>query len=129
MKKPKIDLWETRRILPNITTVLYHDRKKLRKAFAARGIELPDLSDAPGQTFPVTLDGETVYVTLIETKDATLWQELSLLVHEAVHIAVRYFEGIGECEPAEEESAYVTQAISGCLIDAHLQWREGKRGK
>lgn len=124
MRRQKISTFASVGVMPNVETALYHDEAKLRRDLVSRGIECPELSGAPAQTFPETLDGGTVHFVLLRPSDQPLWAQLALLAHEATHIAERYFEELGEDEPASEERAYVVQSASGCLFDAHLRWRE-----
>lgn len=127
VKRRKIDVWESNGVMPPISTALYHDEAKLRRDLLSRGVECPELQGAPAQTFAARIDGEEVHFVLMREGDAPLHMQLSLLAHEAVHIAERYFDALGEEEPASEEWAYAVQAASGCLFDAHLRWLEGRK--
>lgn len=53
------------------------------------------------------------------TDGRTPAQIAALLVHEAVHIAQRYWEYIGEEHPSNEHMAYVIQYISGELFEEY----------
>ncbi|WP_165170639.1 hypothetical protein [Adlercreutzia sp. ZJ242] len=122
-KRHKIEVFESIGVLPSVSVSLYHDRNKLSRDLRERRIEKDLLVNCHAQTFGADYGKGLVYFVLMEERqNHPLWQQLSLLAHEASHIACRYFESIGESEPAEEERAYVTQAVAGCLFDAHLQW-------
>lgn len=122
LRKRKIDVWESKGVMPGLSVALYHDRKRLVRDLNSRGVTDLNLSDAPAQTFPEKVGGETIHFVLMLPSDRPLWAQLALLAHEAHHIAQRYFEELGEERPGEEAFAYATQAAAGCLFDAHLRW-------
>lgn len=112
---------------PHVLTALFHSRKRMLKRFAERGIEAPALLEgAHAQTFPVKLDGRTLWAVLVETKPEHAWQAHALLCHEAVHVALGHLKEIGDDHPTEEELAYCVQGVAGALIDQH-QSMEGEK--
>ncbi len=116
-------------VMPDLHVSLYHNRNKLQRDLRSRGIELNLSTGCDAQTFTLDVDGTDIAFVLLESCDGPLWEQLALLAHEATHVAVRYFEGIGEEEPGNEELAYAVQGAAGCLFDMHLTWLEKQKGK
>lgn len=72
--------------------------------------------------------GQCVIVALREKEKSDPIEIAGLLVHEAVHIAQRYFASIGEHAPAEEQQAYAIQAFSQELMAEYArQVKERKK--
>lgn len=127
-KKRKISTIEAS-TMPHMHVTLYHDRDKLSRDLRSRGIEMDFSASGNAQTFTLDIDGTDIAFVLLDPCDWPLWEQLALLAHEATHVAVRYFEGIGEEEPGDEELAYAVQAAAGCLFDMHLEWLDKQKGK
>ena len=127
-KKRKISTIATP-VMPDMHVSLYHSRNKLQRDLRSRGIEQDLSTGCDAQTFTLDVDGTDIAFVLLDPCDRPLWEQLALLAHEATHVAVRYFEGIGEEEPGNEELAYAVQGAAGCLFDMHLEWLEKQKGK
>lgn len=54
-----------------------------------------------------------------EARTRSVNQIRAVLVHEAVHVAQKIFEGIGELNPAHESQAYLVQAVSLFLMNEY----------
>ena len=54
-------------------------------------------------------------------------RQYALLAHEAVHVAQRYFEDIGEEDPSEELRAYAVQAVTQHLVYEHTEWLKKRK--
>lgn len=54
-----------------------------------------------------------------EARTRSVNQIKAVLVHEAVHVAQKIFEGIGELNPAHESQAYLVQAVSLFLMNKY----------
>lgn len=117
-------------ILPMPEMRLFHSRAKCVRFLKSKGIptEVNELSDA--QTWTFDKDGGSYAVVLYEAGlDTEFTYDMSLMAHEAVHIATYALGSIGECEPAEEELAYTVQAIVHELVAAHFRWKEKMLGR
>ncbi len=127
-KKPKLfDCVVTGGLMPAVEVSLWHDREKLKKRLAERGVEIALRNDCDGQTFTAdTGDGDIHFVLVDDCEKHELCYQLGLIAHEATHIASRHLSALGEDEPAEEEWAYTIEAICSALFDQHLAWREGR---
>ena len=104
---------------------LYHSRRKAEAAAHRIGFgpgEGP--TDADAQTW--FADG--VAIVLIEA-DCDWHSAAALLCHEAVHVADAWLEHLGEESPADEERAYMVQAVAEPLFRGHERWlRKHGRG-
>lgn len=117
-------------VMPGLDVVLCHSEKKAKKLMRRIGMRNSALAELRGCSRAVTLcrlDAKTArerifIVYLGDCEDMPYEEALALLVHEAVHIQQEFFRRIGEQEPADEEQAYVVQAISQCLMFEHRKW-------
>lgn len=118
--------------MPSIEVTLYFSPEKMLRDFGERGVQLEKLisgEDFAAQVQPVMLDGDPVYVVLLDDKkvcDLSEDQQRELLVHEAVHVAYRYFEHIGEQKPGEETWAYTVQTVASELFSMYSEHLEAK---
>ncbi len=110
--------------MPPVEASLWHDRAALLGALGDRGVGIRLSDGSHAQTFNELLpDGRCISFVLMEAVEGTsLSDQLSLLAHEAVHIAYRYMECIGEEEPGEETMAYVVEAVVSILAEQHIAW-------
>lgn len=121
MKARAIDCMECS-TLPEVTVALYHDRAKLARDLTSRGMPVGEFLPSDAQTITERNGTQQISFVLMEYS-GDLHSEVGLLAHEALHVAWRYFEHIGEESPAEEETAYVVGSVTGALVDAHMEWR------
>ena len=115
-------------ILPDIDIKLVHSDRKAEKIMNGFGLDC-DPINCHAQTSYIrdNKTGAGFHLVVMRTPvDTPHWQESGLLCHEAVHIAERYFEEIGEEQPGEEERAYVVQSVASLLIDEHFKWKKRK---
>lgn len=123
-KTHRIDTWECS-VMPKLNVALYRDRAKLARDLSERSLEVPQLCDSPAQTFSCQTEfGFCAFVLLESDLNPTSHKVLGLLAHEAVHVACRFFEAIGEEDPAEEEFAYAVGSVASALIHDQLKWGE-----
>lgn len=96
---------------------LFHSPKKFER-FCQRELDGTELFDTDGQM--TYCDGvAAVKMTHIGRPET----ELSLLVHEAYHVAVAHMEWLGEDDAGEETMAYLLQTITDGLFVAHEKWK------
>ena len=113
---------------PPVEVSLWHDRKKLQKRLLKNGCTIKPQENAYAQVIEVEIDGDTVYIVLMQAdEEIPLPEQLALLAHESIHIAKSYLLGIGEDSPAEEELAYIVQSICYALFNEHIKWINGER--
>lgn len=111
---------------PNVTLV--QSAKQLDKANAALGIthrhkqapKWADAAHASGMTWTLEIDGRPAYIVGI-VPDPALdpVSTVSVIVHEAVHVAQGWFADIAEDKPSDEFQAYVIQAITATLLSQY----------
>ena len=109
--------------VPGPTIAFYSSRSKMIKDLKSKGCTVPELdSSFDATTFDCQMEDVYVIVVLAEFKQKyPLEYKLSCLCHEAVHVAYRHFEHIGESSPSEEEMAYTVQGVSDKLIELYLK--------
>lgn len=69
-------------------------------------------------------DGVAVVLMTYSGNETT---ELSLLVHEAYHVAVHHMDYLGEDEAGEETMAYLIQSVTHALFTAHGRWKRKRQ--
>lgn len=114
--------------MPPMEVMLFHSERKMMRNLAERGVTFKQMENVDATTTAITLDdGSRVYAVLLRMEqlaDTPLDAQRSLLVHEAVHVAARYFEDMGESHPGEEELAYTVQLASSLLFELHDRYLE-----
>lgn len=114
-------------IIPTPNIRLFHSKYKCIRFLRKHGIPFEQLEFANAQTWTFSHGGQAYAVVLYDAKLETPYEsDISLLAHEAVHIALYAFQCIGEEEPAEEETCYMVQAIVYGLVKKHFKWK-GRR--
>lgn len=125
----KFDLIEP---MPNIYIRLTHSKKKMLKWNRLFGSGDNDMCELFGKSdaFVNSYFNDDAFVVFIVYMTPDLERaaadDAALLAHEAVHVARRYFENIGETKPSSELEAYTVQAISAYLIKEHFEWKQRK---
>ena len=112
-------------ILPTPNIRMFHSAKRCRRFLEKRGVPFNPMAMADAQTWMFDSDGEDYAVVLFNCAlDSHYVRDVSLLAHEATHIALHTFDAIGEENPADEEFCYMIQAITETLAKAHFRWKE-----
>jgi len=86
-----------------------------------------DHSDATAHYLTRQNGGECVIVAIRVTGNRSAIEIAGLLVHEAVHVVQRYFESIGENEPATEQYAYAVQSVAQELMAEYARQIEEEK--
>lgn len=115
-------------VVPSISIKATHNRDKFKR-WCNRLNWIPSNRSNAETVFATYLDEPIALVRMTNSLDFSAAEDASLLSHEAVHIAMGYFDFLGEDEPSEEFVAYVVQHISLCLIDWHFKWKRKKLDK
>lgn len=114
-------------VLPTPCMRLFHSASKCRKFLEKKGVPFHPLKLSDAQTWFITNDTDAYAVVLYEAKLSMPFEyDVSILAHEATHIAIFNLESIGEDSPTEEERCYMVQAIVHELVTAHFKWKEKK---
>lgn len=117
-------------ILPTPNIRLFHTREKLARFLDRFGIPCEPDKFADAETWTFDFDGEAYAAVLYESDiKRSCVDDVSLLAHEAVHVALYTFGCIGESEPAEEEMCYMVQCILHSLVGKHFAWKERRLSK
>lgn len=103
---------------------LFHSRDKCRKFLMRDGTE-PEFIDGVGAQTWCKDDYAVVYMGYRGKRR----KELSLLCHEAYHVASMQFSYMGEDNPSDEFLAYGTQVAFHALMKAHERWRRKRDGQ
>lgn len=117
-------------VLPDLPLRLVHSKREARKvALKLKDAKAADaIEEASGHAcasvlrFPKT--GMPLFLVCLDTDEQDERKIHALFAHEAVHVALAYFESFGEDEPGEEEMAYTVQAVTDVLIEDHEEWRK-----
>lgn len=109
---------------------LYHSVRKCAKFARRLGIEFTMFDNCDAQTWMFD-DGKggcaVVYYGGDEKTDRI--SDISMLAHEATHIALYAFDAIHDERPSEEALCYTVQAITGILCAMHFKWKEKRSAK
>lgn len=97
---------------------LFHSRKKFDRFCENEfGGKVEDFGSEGQMTY---CDGVAVVLMTYSGDDTT---DLTLLVHEAYHVAVHHMDYLGEDNAGEETMAYLVQSIAHALFVAHGRWK------
>lgn len=122
-------------MLPPIRVALTHSKRKAAaemsrcegESNARELLDLLDCSDASASAIADPDTGERLHlVTMTPCTEWAAEEDAALLAHEAVHVATRYLDDIGEDAPGEEMTAYVVQSITKSLVGRHFEWKRKK---
>lgn len=108
-------------LLPRISIALVHSSKKARRYLGQYGVDA-ELGSRGARTVSFSNGFETKNLVIMHDRGGEPEQQYALLAHEAVHVAQRYFEDIGEEDPSEELRAYAVQAVTQHLVYEHRKW-------
>ena len=100
---------------------LFHSDRKFRRFCQREFGEAPEIFDAEGKM--TYCDGVAVVLMTYSGNDTS---ELTLLVHEAYHVACHHMEYLGEDSAGEETMAYLIQSVAHALFIAHYKWKQKK---
>ena len=110
-------------VLPDLPLRLVHSKREARKvALKLKDTKAADAIEEASGRFPKT--GMPLFLVCLDTDEQDERKIHALFAHEAVHVALAYFESFGEDEPGEEEMAYTVQAVTDVLIEDHEEWRK-----
>ena len=121
---------ELANLLPPMSIMLTHSRKKVAKALRELGVESQCQGVLKGKDATTMIcengdTGECLFVVYMSPNlEWTAEQDIGLLAHEATHIVRAYLESIGETLPSEEMQAYLTGAVVQDLCGAHFAWKK-----
>lgn len=107
-------------LLPDLW--LFHDEDECADFLTKQFGDAPLIEGAKATTF--YSEGECVVLML--PTDETWDEQAAVLVHEAWHVVCGHLEYLREDEAGEETVAYLIQAVSLALFDAHREWLESR---
>ena len=100
---------------------LFHDREKFVRFFRkAYGADPEIVEDAGAQAWC----DKCVAAVLMQYDGGDDVTELSLMCHEAYHIAELHYAYLGEENVGGEFMAYGVQIVGDGLMRAHLEWKD-----
>lgn len=94
--------------------------KELKALSTEYGVDISVLPGAIAQASWIDSDGDSfgvVYVPASMKVNYSRAQTDAMITHEAVHIALDYFNDIGEDEPGDEQIAYAIQYITQHILN------------